>query len=1031
MIELTETAKAVLEKRYFITKTNGEKEQWCDLCDRVANAIGTTPDEILDYFNMIYNLEFLPNSPCLMNAGTELGGLSACYVIPVEDDMGSIFKAVRDAALVNKTGGGTGFDFSEIRAANTPVKSTEGVASGPLSFMTVFNEATNVIKQGGRRRGANMGVLRVDHPDILEFIEAKQDETKYTNFNFSVAITDEFMRAVDAENSYNLIEPSTGEIVGKLDARTVFERITELAWLNGEPGCLFIDAVNKANKTPWLGKMTATNPCLTADTPLITSSGIRRLGNIQKGDIIWSKEGWTGVVDKWSTGIKDVYEYETTAGTFKSTDNHKVVQYGEKVEVKDAESIDICDGITLDSVLLNAEIVMDGLIIGDGTKHGREGNKQVLLTIGDGDQDYFDSEVSDLIYEPYSKPNTHKVITSITPDELPETFDRFIPERFINTPSTICSFLRGLFSANGNVTSTSSGNRVCLRATSKKIITTVQYMLSSVGISSYYTTDKAKRIQFDNGTYECRESYKLNITVDIDKFYNLIGFIQDYKTNVLREIVDNRKESVRRKRSYEIKNSVKVSTEEVFDITVNNSSHTFWAYGFDISNCGEQPLYGYESCNLGSINLGKFVEYNNGVAEMNWNRLEKITRQATVFLDQVIDENVYPIPEIKEMTERTRKIGLGIMGLHDMLMKLNIPYDAEEAQIAAEEVMKFIAETAKHESELRGSKCGAYPALKLNSLIYTPIRNAALTSIQPTGTVSMIADCSSGCEPYFSIVTKKTVMDGDEFIMVNKTFEEIAKREGFCSDELMKFLADGNSVMDSGDLMPDVWKPVFKTAQDIEPEYHVGMQISLQKYVDAGISKTINLPNEATVDDVRKIYEQAYFGGCKGVTVYRDGSRTGQVLSTNKTPNQASVSTLGKVDLPDTLDAKRYKLKDADGNSIYIIICFDGDVPMEVFAKFPYDNHIELKDKSTMWTTVCRLVSLCMRCGVPMNEVIKQLDKSSGSMFDLPAQLNKLLKSFMSKVEGGYQEPCPDCGQPLTFKEGCVGCESCGYSKCS
>jgi len=715
--QLTETAEIVLARRYYLKDSEGNLlENWESLCRRVANAVASVDGGLDDYeeirenfYSMIYNLDFLPNSPCLMNAGTDLGQLSACFVLPVEDSMDGIFTSIRNGALVHKTGGGTGYSFSRLRPRNSAVRSTQGVASGPLSFAAVFDAATETIKQGGKRRGANMGVLRVDHPDIMDFISAKEDPTKYTNFNFSVAITDAFMAAVKNDKEFDLIDPSTNGVIDTLRARDVFDKIVDLAWHNGEPGVLFIDAANRGNSTPQLGEFEATNPC------------------------------------------------------------------------------------------------------------------------------------------------------------------------------------------------------------------------------------------------------------------------------------------------------------------------------------GEQWLLPYESCNLGSINLGRYVVQG----QVDFARLGNTVDLAVRFLDNVIDCNRFPIPEIAEMTQKTRKVGLGIMGMHDMLIQLELPYGTQAGRDTAAEVMLFIRNRAEEASINLAEVKGPFPAYDPKHNTYPARRNAALTSIQPTGTVSMIADCASGCEPYYSVVMEKNVMDGDRFLMVNKHFETVAREEGFFSDALLDKVATSGTVVDHGEI-PEKWQEIFRTAQDISPENHIRMQGALQANgVDSSISKTINLPSHATIEDVRTSYMLAFELGCKGLTVYRDGSRHAQVLKTgagsdDKTATVSSSGIVHKTKLPSVLSAKRYRLKDANDNTIYLIVCFDeNENPMEVFAKFPFDNRVDLKDKSTMWTTTCRLVSLALRYQIPMEEVIKQLDRSSGHMLDLPAQLGKLLKSFMAGTQKGFSSKCPECSGKLVFEEGCEICRDCGYSKCS
>jgi ribonucleoside-diphosphate reductase alpha chain len=405
----------------------------------------------------------------------------------------------------------------------------------------------------------------------------------------------------------------------------------------------------------------------------------------------------------------------------------------------------------------------------------------------------------------------------------------------------------------------------------------------------------------------------------------------------------------------------------------------------------------------------------------------------------VIDASNYVIPEIAAMhKEGNRKIGLGIMGLHDILIQLGLPYASDEGRKQAAEIMAFVRAKAEERSCELAVEKGAFPAYDAELNAYPARRNAALTSIQPTGTVSMIADCASGCEPYFSIVMVKNVMDGDRLILVNKYFEQIARIEGFYSEELMTKVADSGTVI-GHDEIPVKWQEIFRTAQDISPEDHIQMQGILQQNgVDSSISKTINLPNSATRDEVKVSYLMGYKLGCKGLTVYRDGSRDSQVLNapnSEKDHGTAVVSSAGdgvKKNLPDMLSAKRYRVKDQHQKSVYIIVCFDeNEKPMEVFAKFPFDNRVDLKDKSTMWTTTCRLVSLALRFNIPASEIIKQLDRSSGHMLDLPAQLSKLFKSFMAGTQHGFASTCPECAGNVVFEEGCETCHDCGYSKCS
>ena len=565
---LSENALKVLKKRYLKKNSQGKViENPSGMFHRVANHVaqsenrfhkGKSAEETAaEFYEMMARLEFLPNSPTIMNAGKDLGQLSACFVIPIEDSLDSIFQAVKNTAIIHQTGGGTGFSFSNLRPKDDRVSSTGGIASGPVSFMKVFNTGTEVIKQGGTRRGANMGILRVDHPDILEFIWAKDNPQELVNFNISVAVTDKFMKAVKQDRSYPLINPRTKKTVRRLNAKEVFTQISEAAWKMGDPGIIFIDRINSANPTPKIGSIESTNPC------------------------------------------------------------------------------------------------------------------------------------------------------------------------------------------------------------------------------------------------------------------------------------------------------------------------------------GEQPLLPYESCNLGSVNLTKMLRKKGNKFSIDYARLSKTTEEAVHFLDNVIDVNHYPLPEIESITKANRKIGLGIMGFADTLILLGIPYNSEEAIKTAGDIMSFIQQVSKNASYKLAKERGAFP--NFNDSIYygsgsLPLRNATTTTIAPTGTLSIIAGCSSGIEPLYAVSFAREILDGLRLVEINPIFRKMASSVGIYNEELVSAVSRSESIQEIPSIPREI-KELFVTTFDITPSWHVRMQAVFQKHVDNAVSKTINLPATATRKDVEDAFLTAYSLGCKGVTVFRNGSRPKQVLS--------------------------------------------------------------------------------------------------------------------------------------------------------
>ena len=736
---LSDNARTVLERRYLKKDRDGQVcESPEQMFMRVARHIALAEkkyDDTADidamadrFYRLMADFRFLPNSPTLMNAGRELGQLAACFVLPVEDSIEGIFESVKNAALIHKSGGGTGFSFSRLRPSNSKVGSTGGIASGPVSFMKIFNTATEQVKQGGTRRGANMAILRVDHPDIMAFIKCKQDKRALNNFNISVGITDTFMKAVAEKTDYDLVDPRDGKARGRLNAQAVYGELVHQAWETGDPGIVFLDEINRWNTTPGLGEMESTNPC------------------------------------------------------------------------------------------------------------------------------------------------------------------------------------------------------------------------------------------------------------------------------------------------------------------------------------GEQPLLPMEACNLGSINLTKCLTLAGEVPAVDYPALKETIHLAVRFLDNTIDMSRYPIQAIDAMVKGNRKIGLGIMGFADLLFALNIPYDADIAIDTAEEIMAFVQEESHAASAALAAERGVFPnfahsVFKEKNL---PMRNATTTTIAPTGTLSIIAGCSSGIEPVFALSYVRTVMDNDRLVEVNPVFERVARDQGFYDDDLMAKIAEKGSVKGNS-AIPLAWRKVFVTAHDIGPDTHIKMQAAFQRHTDNAVSKTVNLSRDAAQADVRRVYDLAFRLKCKGVTIYRDGSKENQVLSLSGDSAGATPDGNGNGFLragrsrPDILDGFTQKIKTGLGY-LYVTVSELNNRPFEIFAT------IGKSGKSTTAKTeaIGRLISLALRSGIPVEEIIDQIKGISGEhavfqdgglVLSIPDAIARVLeKRYLSNGSGksqkspnGQLQPrlCPECGQALAFEEGCTTCHACGYTRCS
>jgi len=1027
--DLSENALRVLKERYLKKDENGNvietpKELFWRVAENIASAeenYGKSGEEIKriseEFFSSMNALEFMPNSPTLMNAGNVLQQLSACFVLPVEDDMVSIFDAIKNTALIHQSGGGTGFSFSKLRPKNDMVKSTKGVSSGPISFMRVFDAATEVVKQGGKRRGANMGILRVDHPDVLEFICCKEKNDQLNNFNISVGLTEEFMDAVEKNEEYDLISPRTKKPVRRLNAKQVFDLIVSMAWNNGEPGIIFLDRMNKYNPTPLIGEIESTNPCVVGDTLIPTEKGLVKINDLYKkypggnikiatdnrvpvqvndnGRILLLETKTMGVTLRnairfINNGRKEVFRLATKAGyEIKATADHKLYTISKEWksvgELRQGDKICIQSGRGIFSserrLPINTEDINKttkrkilalpdewskelghvlGWLVGDGWIRDRDANRRVGLVFGKDDKclvDYFKGIMNRWYNHDVSEiERENKVIhLSYHAKALVEFFkalgvkcakagEKRVPETlFTATEDAVAGFLQALFTADGTIGK--EDKEIRLTSASEKLLKDVQILLINLGIKSriyerkysnskpfeYTTIIGEKREYFSHGNYHELIIDGMGRKIFLDE----IGFLNK-KQETLKNSIKLCKRMVFED---EIKSIEYCGEETVYDLT-EPSTLSFIGNGIVVLDCGEQPLLPYESCNLGSLNLSKMVSNN----KIDWDKLKKTIRMAVRFLDDVIDMNRYPIKKIEEMSMANRKIGLGVMGFADLLCQLGISYNSEEGVKTGEKIMKFIDDEAKKMSQELAKERGPFPNFEKS--IYakeTPLRNATRTTIAPTGTISMISDSSGGVEPLFSICYMKRVMDGQELLYTNQYFEKTAKEKGFYSEELMRKIANFDSIQYM-DYIPAAVRKVFVVAHDISPEWHIKMQAAFQKHTDNAVSKTVNFPHSAATKDVENVYMLAYKMGCKGVTIYRDGSRDQQVLN----------------------------------------------------VKSAKEENEEKK----------------------MREKEEKEEKSADKPKDAGRRKDE-------------KDSCPQCGAKMNFKEGCATCPSCSYSYCS
>ncbi len=1139
--DLTGNARVVLERRYLSKDREGNILEDADgMFRRVARDLsladleyGGTEEERQatedEFYHTMRRLEVLPNSPTLMNAGRELQQLSACFVLPVDDALDSIFDRVKQTALIHKSGGGTGFSFSRLRPSGDVVGSTGGIASGPVSFIRAFDTATDVVKQGGTRRGANMGILNVDHPDVLAFIESKKDGKNLNNFNISVAVTTEFMERLKADEDYDLVNPRTGEVTGRLNARQVFDRIAQMAWQTGDPGLIFLDLINRDNPNPQLGKIESTNPCITGETLVYTDKGLQRAVDLwaerEDSSVVIDGRFRKGCLKQsgpvMATGIKPVFRLVTQEGyEVRVTADHRIMthrgwipsselQPGDQVHVLNQKGGFGNDGSSDLGLLL-------GWLVGDGTL---KSDRAVLSFFGDEKIELapkFSTMMQSVVPAPSGyRPNYEIGVVAVKDwDECRVSSSRFldlaarhglvpgnkhlVPESvFTGCEEMQAGFLRALFTADGHVSGqVEKGVSVRLTSINRSLLVDVQRLLQNFAIGSVIYSDRRtegpRSLPDGKGgyaEYHCQAYHGLVISKDnLLRFASEIGFISEGKqAALLSRLASYRQGPYRESFTATFSGLVADGEEQVYDLT-EPETHSFVANGIVIHNCGEQPLLPYESCNLASVNLARMVRYSSGgdsAVEIDWDRLSRVVKTTVHMLDNVIDRNNYPIAEIEEMSKKTRRIGLGVMGFSDLLIQLGIGYDSEEGVAVAEEVMRRVQEETHRASRELTNVRGSFPAW--DGSIYgaqdepVPMRNSAPTTIAPTGTISIIAGASSGIEPLFALSYVRNVMDNTRLVEANPYFEAVAKQEGIYSGELMEELAQKGSLsgLDPKFEIPEWIKDVFRTSHDISPEWHVRMQAAFQKYTDNSVSKTINFPHDATVHDVSTAYMLAHELGCKGITVYRDGSKAGQVLSTGDSGAEAQAdpgveAILAEVlteswpyqtprERPQAITGVTERVRTGHGN-MYVTINFDEQGhPFELFGNLGKAGGCD----SAQLEAISRLVSVALRSRIDPRVVIEHLrgitccpawdegtlvrsgpdavalalERHIGKDEDItPNYVSngvqmKMLGDSSPGANGngnGYHaiQKCPDCNGPVVFQEGCIKCVSCGWNKC-
>jgi len=1051
LANISENAQKILEKRYFI---NGETtaEQ---MFRRVAHTIAQAEKEELQseyeeqFFKIQNEHDFIANSPCYMNAGTNIKQFSACFVLPVEDNIESIYDSFKFGAIISKTGGGTGFSYSHIRPNGSKVGSTNGVASGPISWMKIQNASTEEIKQGGKRRGANMGCLRIDHPNIEDLICCKDQEGILVNFNISIAITDEFIDAVKNDGLFNL--QFNGVKYKEIKAKELFHKICEHAWKTGDPGVIFIDEINRHNPTPHIGEIESTNPCVTGDTMILTDNGYIPIQDLVGQKInIWNGFEFSEVEPRITGKNQEILDVEFSDGSNLSCTMYHGFYLANGSE-KEAKELRVGDKLIKynfpiiegDKELSNKEAYTAGFFSGDGSAESNR-NRQSIWLYGIKKEllKYFD-------YELVNECANDRLFVKLPVNKYEK---EFVPDNSY-TVQTRLNWLAGLIDSDGSLNEKSGS--VSISSCNKDFLNHIKLMLNTISVNSVVAKTKEIENKFmpdgkgGHKQYNCQESYRLLIRGSAIVNLVKLGLIT-YRVKLVKTISRDAGRFVFVKSIAKRKQLV----EHVYCFN-EPVRHMGCFNGIVTAQCGEQPLLPFEACNLGSINLANMVKND----KVDFDRLSYVTKIAVRFLDDVITVSEFPLPQITKQVNGNRKIGLGVMGWADLLFKLNITYGNEESFELAEQIMKHINNVALTTSKSLAVEKGKYP-----NCIGTPVRNATRTTIAPTGTISQFIDVWGGIEPLFGLVWTRTAhsMNNLQLYNINPIFKQRLEQLGLYTEDILNKITKNNGSIQGIKEIPQEIQNVFVIASDITPENHIKMQAAFQKYTDNAVSKTINMSNSATVEDVEKAYLLAYELGCKGLTIYRDGSKSNQPLNVQQNNQIQTQQEFIQVKPPlEEAYGKRKKYQTGCG-SIWLKIFNDEEGNLrEIFSQSSGGGckaNIE---------TISRLVSLLLRANVDPGQIIDQLSsaycktcydktkcKSCGDV--IAKQIKRFLDDGIKIIPVAKNEKpqdvgqlniltiepeiisnkdnsilCPDCGEKLQLMEGCNLCASCGYSKCS